>query len=729
MTVSTQVLYSGPYNTDSSTTSFSITFPMQNSNELAVWLLKISTGIITPLVFNIDFTVTLNANQDTSPGGSITIQPNAATGIANGSGQIPIGYTITITPDLALTQDFAFPEGGEFPSSSVEAALDRLTLIVQQQQNVQNNSIQIPSSDTGIDVVLPDAAMRANKALIFDADGNAAVSVDNYNDQETSVAANAAAAAASATLASASAATATSDATSCTASQTSCTASQTSCTASATSAASSATAAAASAATASGSLLGTSTTSATIGTGSKTFTTQAGLGLQVGSFVVVASSAGPANYFHGQVTAYSSTSLTVNVLDDGGSGTYAAWNISLSSPQGGSGSGSGTVNSGTAAQLAYYAANGTTVSGDVNATVVNGALTMGVAGSAQGSLVMAGSTSGSTTLAAPVAGTGTMTLQAGNDTVLGRATTDPLTNKTFDTAGTGNSLKINGQAISSVSGNTSKVATVTGSLTAGHVVTIDASGNFKDGGAVPSVVYSSIAGCLITSLTGNNTTASATITAGQAADSTNASYITSAGYSWAASNGNAINGTDASSSTLANSTTYHMFVCSGASGTGTFCSASLTPTFPTGYATYSRRIGSFKTNVSGAPLPFNQVEASGGSVINYLTTQPQDINTASLASGSRTLFPLSVPGGIKVQPLLRCMSNSGNTILLTSPDETDVAVGSPSSSPGWDIVNSNNESASLYLTTNTSAQIAARGSSGTSVFYGYTRGWIDFRRS
>ena len=73
--------------------------------------------------------------------------------------------------------------------------------------------------------------------------------------------------------------------------------------------------------------------------------------------------------------------------------------------------GSGTVNSGTANQLTYYAATGTTVSGNANATISSGALTLGVAGTAAGSLLLSGSTSGAVTVkSAAAAGTWTMTL-------------------------------------------------------------------------------------------------------------------------------------------------------------------------------------------------------------------------------------------------------------------------------------------------------------------------------
>ena len=258
--------------------------------------------------------------------------------------------------------------------------------------------------------------------------------------------------------------------------------------------------------------------------------------------------------------------------------------------------------------------------------------------------------------------------------------------------------------------------------------------------ATSPVPYSAIAGFIPSSIAGTSTTASFTISAGQATDSTNDAIITKASTTaWAASNGNAINGTDAAASTLANSTTYHVYMCSGASGTGSFVSASLTPTFPTGYAVSARRIFSLRTTAAGALIADTFVEVSGGAVRVFLLAQTLDIST-TVQGTTRILYTLPVPTGVKMEVMGRSSSvfnGTANSVIFQSPDETDVAPTAYTSygwsiAPGYD-ADQNSYWPALYPNwrklTNTSAQIAARGSTANITLYWVTIEYTDARRA
>jgi hypothetical protein len=86
----------------------------------------------------------------------------------------------------------------------------------------------------------------------------------------------------------------------------------------------------------SGRIIGRSLSSVAVGTGNKTFETQSGLPINIGQVLrvvrrVIQTDAGndvSGTYMQGIVRSYSRTTLTLNVTEKGGSGTYPAWYIS-----------------------------------------------------------------------------------------------------------------------------------------------------------------------------------------------------------------------------------------------------------------------------------------------------------------------------------------------------------------------------------------------------------------
>jgi len=98
--------------------------------------------------------------------------------------------------------------------------------------------------------------------------------------------------------------------------------------------------------------------------------------------------------------------------------------------------------------------------GSGNSFKINGNSITGYTGSSGNVVLASGPTITSPNISS-IVNTGTLTLPTSTDTLIGRATSDTLTNKTYDTAGTGNSFKINGNSITGYTGSSANVVLAT----------------------------------------------------------------------------------------------------------------------------------------------------------------------------------------------------------------------------------------------------------------------------
>lgn len=120
-----------------------------------------------------------------------------------------------------------------------------------------------------------------------------------------------------------------------------------------------------------------------------------------------------------------STGAFQSIASVGSSGQVLTSNGAGALPSFQAASGSGTVNSGTGNQLAWYASTGAAVSGNANVTVSGAALTLGVAGTIAGSLNLLSSTAaaGSLIFGCLPNGSGNFSTLVVNSTAIGQSQT------------------------------------------------------------------------------------------------------------------------------------------------------------------------------------------------------------------------------------------------------------------------------------------------------------------
>lgn len=142
-------------------TAFGFTFKVFGKADVQV--VKTSTlGVESTLTLDSNYSLTLNANQETSPGGTVTY-PISGTPLATGE-------KLTILGNTATSQNLDIHNLG-FQPQTLEDAMDRLTILIQQVDEEIDRAVKWPTSDENTAVELPSAENRASKFLAFDAAG------------------------------------------------------------------------------------------------------------------------------------------------------------------------------------------------------------------------------------------------------------------------------------------------------------------------------------------------------------------------------------------------------------------------------------------------------------------------------------------------------------------------------------------------------------------------------
>ena len=172
MTISSPVRIAGPYIGNGTATVFTFAFKVFTASNLQVVRVDTSTGLESTLLLTTDYTVSLNADQDSNPGGNVTLLAVLAT-----------GFNMVITSDIANLQPTDLTNQGGFYPEVITDALDRATIQIQQMADELTRSIKIPITDgLSLDMELPSTTDRANKYLVFDANGLPIVSAGSGTD-------------------------------------------------------------------------------------------------------------------------------------------------------------------------------------------------------------------------------------------------------------------------------------------------------------------------------------------------------------------------------------------------------------------------------------------------------------------------------------------------------------------------------------------------------------------
>lgn len=132
MSISSNIRTAGPYSGNGAARTFPFPFKVFQPEDLLVFRRNTITKKERVLVYGTDYSVSLNANQNSAPGGSISL-----------TYAMPAGRELIITSGISLLQPADLTNQGGFYPTVINDALDRLCIQLQQLQTDVTRSVKV----------------------------------------------------------------------------------------------------------------------------------------------------------------------------------------------------------------------------------------------------------------------------------------------------------------------------------------------------------------------------------------------------------------------------------------------------------------------------------------------------------------------------------------------------------------------------------------------------------
>lgn len=127
----------GPYEGDGKTKSFPFSFYVFSANDVKVVTSVKDSTVEKTLEKDVDYSVTVNADQNATPGGTVVL----ANALAS-------NHALSILSDLAYTQEMQLTNFSRFPPEILNSAMDRTVILIQQLKELAGRHLTVPATSS-----------------------------------------------------------------------------------------------------------------------------------------------------------------------------------------------------------------------------------------------------------------------------------------------------------------------------------------------------------------------------------------------------------------------------------------------------------------------------------------------------------------------------------------------------------------------------------------------------